>query len=116
METKQTSNDEQPKSAGDTNVESNSDMSDNEIDALVNEVTPASTKRSTVWGTKVFQKWQEKRHIEIDLKTVSEENLASHLKKYYAEVKKTKSFSREYNIFTADARIARKENMHAWAS
>ena len=107
MESKQAPNDEQPKSAGDTNADSNSDMSDNEIDALVNEVTPASTKRSTVWGAKVFQKWQEKRRIEIDLKTVSEENLASHLKKFYAEVKKTNG-----DLYTPSALVGIRAALH----
>ena len=93
MEATQTSNNDEMESDianNDTAEQNASDLSDNEINALVDEVTPSTTKRSTVWGAKVFQKWQEKRQIEVDLNTISAEDLAVHLKKFYAEVKKKK--------------------------
>ena len=64
-----------------SNDNNNSDMSDGEISAMVDETVPAATKRSTNWGIKVFKSWQEKRNLAINLHDVSEKDLAAHLKK-----------------------------------
>ena len=65
-----------------------SEMSDNEIFALVEETIPESTKRSTSWGIGVFKKWLEKRQINVNFHEISSVELAIHLKKFYAEVRK----------------------------
>lgn len=110
MEATQTSNNDEMESDianNDTAEQNASDLSDNEINALVDEVTPSTTKRSTVWGAKVFQKWQEKRQIEVDLNTVSAEDLAAHLKKFYAEVKKKNG-----ELYTPSALVGIRAAIH----
>ena len=90
------------------NIDKNiSDMSDGEINALVNEVVPNSTKRSTAWGTKVFEKWLEKRNIEIDLHQISADDLALHLKKFYAEIKKKNG-----ELYTPSALVGIRAAIH----
>ena len=84
-----------------------SDMSDNEISAMVDETVPAATKRSTAWGMKVFKHWQERRHLDIDLHTVSPEVLSAHLKKFYAEVKK-----RNGELYTPSALVGIRAALH----
>ena len=69
-------------------VNNDSEMSDSEINAMVNETVPLATKRSTAWGMTVFNKWQQRRHVNIDFHTISAADLSNHLKKFYAEVRK----------------------------
>ena len=52
-----------------------SDLAEEDLDKLVDESEPETTKRSTSWGLGKFQQWMDKRSIIIDLKTVSEERL-----------------------------------------
>ena len=89
------------------NVNPESDMSDNEIGALVDETIPESTKRSTVWGTNVFKKWQTKRQLNIDFSTISAEELAGHLKKFYAELKKSNG-----DLYTPSALVGIRAAIH----
>ena len=79
------------KENNDPNVgdDNDSQMSDNEIFALVKETVPKTTKRSTDWGMRVFKKWLNKRMIAVDFHTVTAQDLAGHLRKFYAEVKKS---------------------------
>ena len=65
-----------------------SEMGDNEICAPVDETVPETTKRSTIWGIKVFKKWIEKRHVSVDFNTIDAAELVNFLKKLYAEVKR----------------------------
>ena len=65
-----------------------SQMGDNAIFEMVEETIPEATKRSTAWGMSVFSKWLTKRQITIDFHDISAIELAGHLKKFYAEVKK----------------------------
>ena len=58
----------------------------NEMDKLAQ---PLNTSRNTKWAMTRFQSWVRKRQIEIDLKTVSAEELAPILRKFYGEVKQT---------------------------
>lgn len=65
-----------------------SDLDEESLDSLVNSVKPKSTKNATKWGMNVFWKWLEKRGRQMDFNDVSEEELATTLRKFYAEVKR----------------------------
>ena len=65
----------------------NSDMTEDQLDKMVNDTRPKSTQRSTDWGIRKFQVWCEKRSRNVDIKTVSATELNEHLRKFYAEVR-----------------------------
>ena len=65
----------------------NSDMTEDQLDKMVNDTRPKSTQRSTDWGIRKFQVWCEKRSRSVDIKTVSATELNEHLRKFYAEVR-----------------------------
>ena len=67
-----------------------SNMGDDELNNMVTESEPATTKRNTSWGMTKWIKWIEKRNINVDLTTVKEEKLNELLRKFYAEVKPEK--------------------------
>jgi len=67
-----------------------SDMGDEELNKMVMESEPGTTKQSTGWGVGKFNRWLKKRNISVDLKTVTSERLAEVLRKFYAEVKAEK--------------------------
>ena len=67
-----------------------SNLSEGEMNGMVEESKAQSTKRATSWGMNKFKKWLDKRAIVIDLKTVGEEQFNEVLRKFYAEVKNEK--------------------------
>ena len=67
-----------------------SNLSDSELDGIVEESKATNTKRVTNWGMNKFLKWINKRSIVVDLKTVPEERLNEIMRKFYAEVKNEK--------------------------
>ena len=58
-----------------------------EFNELQNSVQPETTKQQTSWGVNVFEVWCKKRHVNIDLATVSSVELSDILRRFYAEVK-----------------------------
>ena len=85
----------------------NSDMDEEEINKMVEGTIPQSTKRSTEWGFKVFQRWTDKRNVNIDVKTVNAEDLANALRKFYAEVKK-----QDGGMYTPSALVGIRAAIH----
>ena len=61
-----------------------------DIDDMINQAASASTKRSTKWGVNKFNQWVKKRNRQVDLATISIENLNSELRRFYADVKSVK--------------------------
>ena len=53
----------------------NSDLNEDDLNQMVEESEPDTTKKNMSWGMNKFNKWLEKRQIVVDLKTVSEEKL-----------------------------------------
>ena len=64
-----------------------SDLSEYALDKMEVEARLKSTKRSSNGDSAVFSKWQDKREIRTDMESVTENTLADHLRKFYAEVK-----------------------------
>ena len=62
-----------------------------ELNELQTSVVPQNTKNATEWGINVFKTWCAKRSLDIDLKTVSSDVLATNLRRFYAEVKTKKN-------------------------
>ena len=68
----------------------NSDLGKEELDKIEAQAQAESTKRATSWGIKKFEKWCEKRQLNVDLNSVTSAELNEVLRKFYAEVKSEK--------------------------
>ena len=79
-----------PQELEDLSSSQDSNLGDDQLDQLVSESKPGNTKHATNWGWSKFTKWMQRRDIDIDMKTVSEERLNETLRKFYAEVKTEK--------------------------
>lgn len=64
-----------------------SELSEGQLQSLEETSRPQSTMKATKQGIKKFENWLEKRGRTVDYATVSAEELASILRKFYAEVK-----------------------------
>ena len=68
----------------------NSDLGKEELDKVEAQAQAENTKRATSWGIKKFEKWCEKRQLNVDLNSVTSAELNEVLRKFYAEVKSEK--------------------------
>ena len=68
----------------------NSDLGKEESDKIEAQAQAENTKRATSWGIKKFEKWCEKRQLNVDLNSVTSAELNEVLRKFYAEVKSEK--------------------------
>ena len=59
-----------------------------DLETLMEETTPKNTKQSTAWGTKVFDEYCQRNDIDVDFHTVSEDDFATILKRFYANIRK----------------------------
>ena len=64
-----------------------SNMDEEQMQALEASAIPNSTSRATKHGVKKFDDWAAKRNIEIFFHAISAPELATILRKFYAEVK-----------------------------
>ena len=64
-----------------------------ELDAIVSGASAPSTNRATKWGLNRFNSWNIKRKRNINLATISAQNLNYELRKFYGELKSTKGNS-----------------------
>ena len=51
-------------------------MDDGELDQLQDSVQVPTTKQQTSWGVKTFREWCEKRHVNVNMDTVSSDELS----------------------------------------
>ena len=79
-----------PQELEDLSSSQDSNLGDDQLDQLVSESKPGNTKHATNWGWSKFTTWMQRRDIDIDMKTVSEERLNETLRKFYGEVKTEK--------------------------
>ena len=68
----------------------NSDLGPDELDKVEEKARAENTKKATYWGVKKFEKWCERRKLNVDLNFVSSVELNEVLRKFYAEVKSEK--------------------------
>ena len=68
-------------------LSSGSDLDLAQLDTLELSTHVQGTKQSTKWGVKKFTTWCGKRNVDINFSSISPEELAENLQKYYAEVK-----------------------------
>ena len=47
------------------------------LEELIKETVPESTRRSTEWGTKVFEEYFARNTIPLDYESIDEEELAT---------------------------------------
>ena len=67
-----------------------SQLNEEELDKLVEDSKAKNTKKCTTWGLKKFFQWSTKRNVQVDLKTITMEDLNDTLRRFYAEVKSEK--------------------------
>ena len=84
-----------------------SDLGTAQLDALEVSTQPKGTKSCTKWGMKTFEIWRIKRNITVDFYTVSSEDLAETLRKYYAEVK-----GKDSNTLSPSAMVGLRAALH----
>ena len=60
------------------------------MDKLEAKGQAENTKRATSWGIKKFEKWCDKRKLNVDFNCVTPVELNELLRKFYAEVKSEK--------------------------
>ena len=58
-----------------------------DLDNMIVEATSENTRKATQWGITKFQEWIQKRNRNIDLKTITTDNLNDELRRFYGEVK-----------------------------
>ena len=58
------------------------------LEELIKETVPESIRRSTEWGTKVFEEYCARNKIPLDYESIDEEELATILKKFYSSIRK----------------------------
>ena len=61
-------------------------LSDGELNAILNDAVPVSTKKSTMWGVRKFTDWLSKRRMTCDFHTIEAAELADMLRKFYGEL------------------------------
>ena len=59
-----------------------SDLGDDDLLRMVESSESTNTKRTTSWGFKKLIKWLDRRNIQIDFKSVTEEKLCETLRKF----------------------------------
>ncbi|XP_052281887.1 uncharacterized protein LOC127879223 [Dreissena polymorpha] len=74
-------------SMGEVDDTADREMFEEEIYRLDESVKCKSTKQSTKWAIKKFEDWLQKRNFNVDLESVSDDELAQILRKFYAEVR-----------------------------
>ena len=67
-----------------------SDLNEEQLDEIELKAQAKNTVRATEWGVSKFEKWCQKRNVEIDFASVNPEELSEALRKFYAEVKTEK--------------------------
>ena len=65
-----------------------SELGDEDLERMEKEAVPENTSRATKTGVKKFLEWSEKRNITVNFSEISPAELASILRRFYAEVKK----------------------------
>ena len=65
----------------------NSELSDGEINSIVQGVKPAATIKQTQFGVRKFTEWVSRRNnVNVPLEESSPEEIAKALRKFYVEV------------------------------
>ena len=67
-----------------------SSLDEAELNEIINDAQPKSTKLATKWGVKKFEEWLAKREKTCDFFTIPSTELAELLRKFYAEVQPKK--------------------------
>ena len=75
--------------ASEDEVASSQEFGEVDLNNIVEESKPESTKKCITWGLKKFFRWAEKRN-KHDLKIIPLEQLNTTLRQFYAEVKTKK--------------------------
>ncbi|XP_046543606.1 uncharacterized protein LOC124253800 [Haliotis rubra] len=60
-----------------------------DLDSIFLDGRPKSTLRTTHWGVKIFQQWLTHHEISSNFEALPKEQLASHLRHFYAELRTT---------------------------
>ena len=66
------------------------ELGEEDLNNIVEESKPESTKKCTTWGLKRLFRWAKKRNKHVDLKTILLEQLNTTQRQFYAEVKPEK--------------------------
>ncbi|CAH3113045.1 unnamed protein product [Porites lobata] len=72
--------------SGDSKFE---DLSEADIDSLIDDAVPKNTKQATAWGISVLKDWLSKKYPSEVLESLSPEVLSERLKKFYQELRKS---------------------------
>ncbi|CAH3161438.1 unnamed protein product [Porites lobata] len=72
--------------SGDSKFE---DLSEADIDSLIDDAVPKNTKKATAWGISVLKDWLSKKYPSEVLESLSPEVLSERLKKFYQELRKS---------------------------
>ena len=67
-----------------------SDLGQEQLNEIEQKAQAISTKKATEWWLQKFDKWCEKKAINVDLKRIDKKELNKILRKFYAEVKTEK--------------------------
>ena len=70
-----------------------SELCDEELDQLVQEAEPESTKVAGEWGFRKLTEWLTRRKMVVNFHTIEPSSLAVILRKFYGEVKTKKRTS-----------------------
>ena len=58
------------------------------LEDLINETVPVTTKRNTEWGYNVFKNYCARNEVTVDFHSVTEEELSNILKRFYANIRR----------------------------
>ena len=65
---------------------SSQELGEEDLNNIVKESKPESTKKCAMWGLKKVFRWVKKRNEHVDLKTIPLDQLNTILRQFYTEV------------------------------
>ena len=78
-----------------------------DLQELIDETVPINTKRSTSWGTKLFEQYCERNKINVNYESIEEEELSQILKKFYSCIRK-----KDGSLYTPSALVGIRSAIH----